>query len=160
MAKYATDDTIEFAGDYFLPNVVLHNHEGEGLTPDKKGHDIKAIMQELNTYESIYKSGITGSVVINDATNIVGNLPIQGTERVMFKLSTPGSTNKIEDTVDATEETGHPFHIYALTDRVNLSETTMAYTLHFCSRELFRNARTSSSLTTGTTCDSPSLKIR
>ena len=36
MAKYATDDTIEFAGDYFLPNVVLHNHEGEGLTPDKK----------------------------------------------------------------------------------------------------------------------------
>ena len=48
MAKYATDDTIEFAGDYFLPNVVLHNHEGEGLTPDKRGHDIKAITQELN----------------------------------------------------------------------------------------------------------------
>ena len=69
-------------------------------------------------------------------------LTLQGNERVLFKLSTPGSTNKIEDTVDATEETGHPFHIYALTDRINLSETTMSYTLHFCSRELMRNART------------------
>ena len=51
MAKYATDDTIEFAGDYHLPSIVLHNHEGEGLTPDKQGHDIKAITQELNIYE-------------------------------------------------------------------------------------------------------------
>ena len=54
MAQYATDDTLEFAGDYHLPSIVLHNHEGEGLTSDKKGHDIKAITQELNIYESIY----------------------------------------------------------------------------------------------------------
>ena len=85
MAQYATDDTLEFAGDYHLPSIVLHNHEGEGLTSDKKGHDIKAITQELNIYESIYKAGITGSVVINDATNIIGKLPIQGTETLSFK---------------------------------------------------------------------------
>ena len=141
MAKYATDDTIEFAGDYFLPNVVLHNHEGEGLTPDKKGHDIKAIMQELNIYESIYKSGITGSVVINDATNIVGNLPIQGTETLSFRLSTPNVTTPL-CIINATQETGQPFHIYKLADKQQLSEGMQLFTLHFGSREFMRNLRT------------------
>ena len=140
MAKYATDDTIEFAGDYFLPNVVLHNHEGEGLTPDKKGHDIKAIMQELNIYESIYKSGITGSVVINDATNIVGNLPIQGTETLSFRLSTPNDTTPL-GIINATQETGQPFHIYNLADKQQLSEGMQFFVLHFASREFMRNTR-------------------
>ena len=140
MAKYATDDTIEFAGDYFLPNVVLHNHEGEGLTPDKKGHDIKAIMQELNIYESIYKSGITGSVVINDATNIVGNLPIQGTETLSFRLSTPNDTTPL-GIINATQETGQPFHIYKLADKQQLSEGMQFFVLHFASREFMRNTR-------------------
>ena len=140
MAKYATDDTIEFAGDYFLPNVVLHNHEGEGLTPDKKGHDIKAIMQELNIYESIFKSGITGSVVINDATNIVGNLPIQGTETLSFRLSTPNDTTPL-GIINATQETGQPFHIYKLADKQQLSEGMQFFVLHFASREFMRNTR-------------------
>ena len=140
MNKYATDDTIEFAGDYFLPNIVLHNHEGEGLTPDKRGHDIKAITQELNIYESIYKSGMTGSVVINDATNIIGNLPIQGTETLSFKLSTPNESTQFGK-VDASQETGHPFHIYKLADKQQLSEGMQFFVLHFASREFMRNTR-------------------
>ena len=141
MAQYATDDTLEFAGDYHLPNIVLHNHEGEGLTSDKKGHDIKAITQELNIYESIYKAGITGSVVVNDATNIIGKLPIQGTETLSFKLSTPNPEMGILGTVDASQKTGHPFHIYKLADKKQLSEGMQLFTLHFASREFMRNTR-------------------
>ena len=101
--------------------IVLHNHEGEGLTPDKLGHDIKAITQELNIYESIYKSAVTGSIVINDATNIIGTLPIQGTETLSFKLSTPNPDMQ-SGILDASQKTGHPFHIYKLADKQQLSE--------------------------------------
>ena len=55
-------DHIEFAGDYKLDNVFLHNHMGE-IT------DIKKVMVELNIYESIYKNSLTGNIVIADAQN-------------------------------------------------------------------------------------------
>ena len=45
----------------------------------------------MNIYESIYKTSITGSLVITDSNNLIAKLPIQGTERLSFKLSTPGA---------------------------------------------------------------------
>ena len=141
MVDTSHPDTIDFAGDYNLANIVLHNHEGEGVTPDKKGQDIKELVQELNIYESIYKNAITGSVVIVDTTNLIGNLPIQGTETLSFKVSTPG-TSKQEHIIDATQKSGHPFHIYKLSNKKQLGEGMQLYTLHFGSREFFRDIRT------------------
>ena len=126
--------TIEFAGDYNLDNVFLHNHMGETT-------DIKRVMVELNIYESIYSNGLTGSIVVGDAQNLIGKLQINGTERISFKLSTPGTENQ-RDMVDASVETGHPFHIYKITDRRQLNSNTLLYTLHFASREFMRNLRT------------------
>ena len=127
-------DNIEFAGDYDLKNIFLHNHFGEVI-------DIKNLVQELNIYESIYKNALTGSVVIIDAQNLIAKLEIQGLERISFKLSTPGANNT-RDIVDASEATGHPFHVYKITDRKQLSPGTLLYTLHFGSREFMRNLRT------------------
>ena len=127
-------DTIDFAGDYNLDNVFLHNHLGE-IT------DIKGVMIELNIFESIYSNALTGSIVIADAQNLIGKLQINGTERISFKLSTPGTENQ-RDMVDASVETGHPFHIYKITDRRQLNSNTLLYTLHFASREFMRNLRT------------------
>ena len=134
-------DTIEFAGDYNLTNIVLHNHEGEGITSDKKGHDIKRLVHELNIYESIYKNALTGSVVMTDTTNLIANLPIQGTETLSFQVSTPG-TNKPEHIIDASQKSGHPFYIYKLANKKQISQGQQLYTLHFCSREFMRNIRT------------------
>ena len=127
-------DTIEFAGDYNLDNVFLHNHMGETT-------DIKRVMVELNIYESIYSNGLTGSIVVGDAQNLIGKLQINGTERISFKLSTPGTEDQ-RHMVDASVETGHPFHIYKITDRRQLNSNTLLYTLHFASREFMRNLRT------------------
>ena len=129
-------DNLSFPGDYNLDNITLINSVGERL-----GLRLGTVA-ELNVYEDINSHALTGSMHVVDAHNIITNAQLQGNERLAFKLSTPGAANKIADTVDASEETGHPFYIYALTDRINLTETTMTYTLHFCSRELFRNART------------------
>jgi hypothetical protein len=134
-------DVIEFAGDFNLTSLVIHNHEGEGFDSSQRGVDIKGLTAEFNIYESIYKSAITGSVVITDTINLIGRLPIQGTERLSFKLSNKGAYRH-EHIVDCTERSGHPMHIYKLTNKQQVSEGVQTYTLHFCSREFLRNIRT------------------
>ena len=126
-------DSIDFAGDYKLDHVFLHNHKGE-IT------DIKGVMVELNIFESIYHNALTGSIVLGDAQNLIAKLEINGTERISFILATPGMDKK--HIVDASVETGHPFHIYKITDKRQLNSNTLIYTLHFASREFMRNLRT------------------
>ena len=135
------DDVIDFAGDFRLKSLVIHNHKGEGFTSSQRGVDIKLLMTEFNIYEGIYKTAITGSIVVTDTINLIGRLPIQGTERLSFKLTTPGS-HKDAHIIDCTERSGHPMHIYKLTDKQQVSEGVQIYTLHFCSREFLRNVRT------------------
>ena len=72
-------DNIEFAGDYDLKNIFLHNHFGEVI-------DIKNLVQELNIYESIYKNALTGSIVIIDAQNLIAKLEIQGLELSLIHI--------------------------------------------------------------------------
>ena len=134
-------DHIKFAGDYRIDGIVLHNHQNEGIDPNDQGIDITPLVVEMNIYEGINKASITGTLVITDSINLIAKLPIQGTERVSFKLSTPGAHEE-SHIVDCSERTGHPMHIYKLTDRQQLNEGTQAYTLHFCSREFLRNLRT------------------
>ena len=96
-------DHIEFAGDYNCEHIFLHNHYGVVI-------DIKNMVQELNVYESIYKNALTGSIVIVDAQNLITKLEIQGLERISFTISTPGTTDS-RDIINASEESGHPFHV-------------------------------------------------
>jgi len=141
-------DEIQFAGDYRLDGVILHNHNNEGGTrqagifdKDNVGINIQDLIVEMNIFEGINKSSVTGSLVIADSINLIGNLPIQGTERLSFKLSTPGAHDHAH-IVDCSTRTGHPMHIYKLTDKQQLNDGTQVYTLHFCSREFLRNIRT------------------
>ena len=75
---------------------------------------------EFNIYESIFSSSVTGSAVIVDSRNLIGNLPIQGTERLAFKLASLGDTG-LENTIDCSESTGHPMHIYKLANKEQLN---------------------------------------
>ena len=134
-------DDIQFAGDYRLDGIILHNHQNEGIDVDDKGIDIQKLVVEMNIYEGINKQSITGSLVIADSINLIGNLPIQGTERLSFKLSTPGA-HEFSHLIDCSERTGHPMHIYKLTNKQQVNEGTQTYVLHFCSREFLRNLRT------------------
>ena len=133
MATNKVPNSIEFAGDYDLKNIFLHNHFGEVI-------DIKNMYQELNIYESIYKNALTGSIVIVDAQNLIAKLEMQGTERISFTLATPGAMGD-RSIINASEATGHPFHAYKITDRKQLKPGTLMYTIHFGSREFMRNLR-------------------
>ena len=134
MVKMFSSDKPEIAGDYNLPHIDLINHKGEAI-------DLKFIFIELNLYESIYKNAVTGTLIITDAKNQIGRLEVQGLERIAFKLSSPRTIN-VEDMLDASVETGEPFHVYKITDRKQIGPGVMQYTLHFGSREFMRNLRT------------------
>ena len=133
--KKGKNETPDYAGDYVLERVVLINHMQMKV-------DVKYIMQELNIYESIYKNAITGSIVIADEGNQIARMSMHGLERIAFHLRTPGVAYGREDVVDATEETGEPFHIYKITNRKQVNQGLTIYTLHFASREFMRNLRT------------------
>ena len=135
-------DPIEFAGDYDLKYIHLHNHRGQGLKNSEKGIDINHMVAEFNIYESIFSSSVTGSAVIADTRNLIGNLPIQGTERLSFKLTSKQANDSPENCIDCTETNGHPMHIYKLANREQVNDQTQKYTLYFASREFVRNLRT------------------
>jgi len=132
MAYIKHPDEIAFAGDYNLSHIDLHNHKGEVI-------DLKNIVIELNIYESIYKNAVTGSIVVTDANNFIGKMEIQGLERLAFKLETPGAA---DIGIDASMDTGEPFHVYKISHRKQLNQNLTLYTLHFASREFMRNIRT------------------
>ena len=132
---------IDQAGDFRLPSIVLHNHQNNGISNKTLGTDIKHMVQEFNIYEDMFSSAMSGTLVIADSRNLVANLPIQGTERLTFKLETPGARDQRE-VIDCTDESGHPMHIYKLTNKKQAKDGLQIYTLHFCSRELLRSTRT------------------
>ena len=134
-------DNYDFAGDYNLNGIILQAHDGTGGIFGEGGVDIMEQVQELNIYEGITQTAVYGTLVIVDSTNLIANLPIQGTERLFFKLSTPG-TSKIQHIVDASEETGHPFYVYKVSNKQQAKQGTLVYTIHFASREFMRNIRT------------------
>ena len=136
-----TAKTLEFAGDYHLPYIHLHNHKGEGLSSNTLGENINSLVVEMNIYESLFANCITGTLVIADTRNLISNLPIQGTERLSFRLSTKLENESPYTTIDCTESGGHPMHIYALTDKQQISDNLQTYVLHFASREFVRNLR-------------------
>ena len=115
--------------------------------------DVKHIMLELNIYESIYNNAVTGSIVIADEGNQIARMSIQGLERISFHLKTPGVAYGKESVIDASEETGEPYHIYKISDRTQLNRGVMQYTLHFASREFMRNLRTKVSQAYDGKCD-------
>ena len=134
MSDKKVEDHIEFAGDYDCKHIFLHDHHGDRT-------DIMQVVDELNIYESIYKNALTGSIVITDAQNLISKLEIQGIERISFVIRTPGTSDD-RDIINASAESGHPFHIYKITDRVQTAPGTLRYILHFGSREFMRNIRT------------------
>ena len=141
----------EYAGDYVdTQGIILMGTGGLDKVDNK---DISSMVIELNIYESIYNQALTGTVVITDAIDLISTLPLTGNERLAFKFHTPRGQ------IDASSETGHPFHIFKLTDKQQISEGIQSYVLHFCSREMLRNMRTRVSSAENGTLDQIASKI-
>ena len=125
---------LERPGDYALSEIIIQNAAGERM-------DIKPFVLELNLYEGIHQHTMVGSLVITDNSNLVNLIPLQGNERLYFRVSTPGATGQ-DDIIDASAESGHSYTIYKLSDRQKISNGVHSYILYFGTKEHMRNLRT------------------
>ena len=125
---------LERPGDYTLSEVVIQNAAGERM-------DIKPFVLEMNLFEGIYQHTMVGNLVITDNSNLVNLIPLQGNERLYFRVSTPGATG-IDDIIDASEDSGHQFIVYRLSERRKVSNGVHTYILSFGTREHLKNLRT------------------
>ena len=136
MAKNIHSDVLEQVEDYKISDIVIRNSVGLRLNIPV------GVITELNIFEDIENNAVTGSMYLLDNYNIVTEAGLQGNERLSFKLSTPGRQKAGENhVVDASEESGYPYHIYAVKQRRPASEKVMVYEVLFASRELMVNTR-------------------
>jgi hypothetical protein len=126
--------TLRRAGEFKLTDVTLVSYQ-QGIDEKPKRVDIKSQVLELNIYESIFAKGLVGSLVIFDAQNIPNHLPLTGFEQLELVFGTPGTSR----VYDFSAETGHPMHIYKISDRKGANPRSQMYVLHFCSKEVMFN---------------------
>ena len=128
-------EQLKLPGQYSLSDVVLVSYQASGGSTNPKRISIRSLVTEINIYESLDNKCLSGNIVVTDAQNIPNHLPLTGLERVEFKLFTPGTSRAF----DFTPESGHPMHVYQISDRQGLNPRTQLYVLHFCSKEMITN---------------------
>ena len=121
---------IAFAGEFYLQRCELISSAGVQA-------DITNIIVEINLFEDIFKSTMTGSIIFVDTDNLVDNMPIIGQEFVAFKISTPGLDTK-GLSFDYTENV---FAVYEIGQRIQGTGSEVVE-FKICSPELLRNERT------------------
>ena len=126
---------LKQAGQYVLSDVVLTSFQSSEGRNEPKKISIRSLVTEINIYESLVNKTLSGNIVVTDAQNIPNHLPLTGIEQIEFKLFTPGTSRAF----DFTAETGHPMHVYKISDRQGLNPRTQIYALHFTSKEMIRN---------------------
>lgn len=89
--------------NYNLDKIEIYSVENEK-------YNISDLMVELHIYESILSPYMTGSLVLADSgANVIGNLPIQGMERIVISIST---------SIDKDTKYEYDFRVYSVQNRV------------------------------------------
>ena len=128
-------EQLNRAGQYSLSDVQLVSYQSSDGQNKPKRISVRSLVTELNIYESLTNKTLSGNVVITDAQNVANHLPLTGFEQIEFKLFTPGTSRAF----DFTNESGHPMHIYKISNRQGLNPRTQIYVLNFASKEMITN---------------------
>ncbi|MDP6585831.1 MAG: hypothetical protein QF535_14340 [Anaerolineales bacterium] len=118
---------MQFAGDFQLEHIIIHSATEPPL-------DIKPLWIELNVYESINSSQLSGDVSIADSANHLQNIPIVGQEEIEFVFGVPDN-----EMIDFESFRGR---IYKVDSMVRTDYRQQVYTIHFTSKESIVNHRT------------------
>tara|TARA_B110000858_G_C17785245_1_gene466914 strand:+ start:636 stop:2039 length:1404 start_codon:yes stop_codon:yes gene_type:complete len=117
------------AGNTKVEEIYINTSSGESI-------DLFNFYMEINLSESIYQNALMGSVVINDAANLLVKGLIIGKDSITFKLKTPSFKDTPENVIHKT------FYIYSVADRTLNADREQFYTLHFMSLEALQDSIT------------------
>ena len=123
---------VQYAGEFKLEDMILTSPSGvkTDLLTDFG-------LVELNLYEDIFRSSISGSLMVADYKNVFTKLPLMGQEKLSLKVSTPSLEEK-EDIIDFSE---HHFSVYRLNNNLEVSSGARMYEIYFISEEELKNTR-------------------
>ena len=122
---------VQYAGEFKLENCEIIASSGVVA-------EISSNIVEINLFESIFSSSLTGSIIIADTNNLTDNLPIIGQEYLRLKIQTPSLRDE-EDIIDFTENV---FVINSVQARAETGNNVSVYLLVFSSSEILKNQRT------------------
>ena len=125
-------DAVQFAGEFGIEELKIASPSGgvADLLTD-------VLVIEINIFEDIFKSTISGTITMSDIRDVITLLPIQGQEELYMKLKTPSLTAK-EDIIDFT---ANPFIIHKVNMRREVSTGGQIYDLSFVSPEAIKNTK-------------------
>lgn len=93
----------------------------------KNGQEIslKGLYQEINLYDSIFSSCLTGNVLITDSIGLINSLQFDGQEGILIKIG------KTREEIIFQQS----YRIHKLSNRKNINQNSEMYVLHFVSDE-------------------------
>ena len=135
-----------FPGDFELRRLVLkspHKDEGEGEV------DIRAAWSDLNIYEDLFGSYLTGNIQIVDGVGLRENLPIIGEETLHLEVKTKGIERQRNQnlTPGPFEGSGNEgimklkFRIIKISNITQIQDGMQSYKLSFVSEEAIINLK-------------------
>ena len=133
-----------FAGEYELLKLTL-------TSPNRKNKgyiDLKNAWSDLNIYEDVFASCLTGDITITDGMGLMENVPIIGEETINIHVKTSGIKRERE------EQTTGPFkgslsegiinlkfRVYKISGLTKMNEGMWMYKLHLISEEAIINLK-------------------
>jgi hypothetical protein len=89
-------------------------------------NDLTGLFQVINIYDSIFSPCMTGNILINDAVGLHKELHFDGSEALVVDIEKKDCSSAIKKT----------FRIYKQTNRIQNTDNSELYVLHFVSPEL------------------------
>jgi hypothetical protein len=112
-----------YTGDFEILNLLL-------TTVDGQTHNLRYIMTEINVYEDLWSNQTTCDVLVNDATNMIQNLPLFGFETLLLEFRTPSK-----------QSFSKTMRLVRITDRKLIRERQAGYVMHFVTEEAVNNLK-------------------
>tara|TARA_Y100001963_G_scaffold114529_1_gene158805 strand:- start:37 stop:1461 length:1425 start_codon:yes stop_codon:yes gene_type:complete len=82
-------ERLQGAGDFILDGALIVGSSGLRV-------NVIDQISQINIYESIETPYITGSLLLSDSSGVAELLPLQGQERLLLKLRTPGHSSALD----------------------------------------------------------------
>ena len=130
--KTYSQNNLSQQDEFRHSSVKLYNYKGDF-------EDITDNVVNINIFESIFNSTMTGTLTFGDVNSIVERLPVIGKEFLEFKVRTPVQYNgEYGGEINAVN---HKFFVYKISVQEQVSARNQLVELSFCSVEMLKNSR-------------------
>ena len=92
----ANSEVLINAGDFKIEELSITSASTQTTS------DITNFMLEINLYEDLFSSCMSGTLILADAANLISNLPILGNEYITMKIRTPTLEDSPENIIKKT----------------------------------------------------------